>query len=241
MHNIGGPCGEATPEEEETYQPPPPRPEELEALHACSKIAETVVWSDVAVGMAEAAAIRDGTMLDRVISPAAAEPLLLAVVSSTALRYARDLGMSRTGANEESALHKFPFQPQTPACESCPFPQDQVISVCRQLGLPKAWALRQVPEFLQCHRLARKPKDFKSWLRRRFQARPLPLQRETSGEIATERDADSACQEAPGEVAMEKVADAENKEDALGHNASSLAADIQLSDAKSCSQEAAPV
>lgn len=239
MQEAGETCGEATPEEE-TYQPPPPRPEELEALDACSKIAEAVVWSDVAVGMAEAAAIRDGTMVDRVLSPAAAEPLLLAVVSSTALRYARDLGVSRTGTNEESALHKFPFQPQTPACDSCPLPQDQLVSVCKQLGFPKAWALRQVPEFLQCHRLAttRKPKDFKNWLRRRIQARPLPLQRETSREVATEKDADSACQEAPGEVAAEKVADAGNMEDALGAEASSLDADIQLSDAKPCSQEA---
>eukprot|EP00930_Biecheleria_cincta_P032653 TRINITY_DN22644_c0_g1_i1.p1 TRINITY_DN22644_c0_g1~~TRINITY_DN22644_c0_g1_i1.p1 ORF type:complete len:1534 (+),score=395.32 TRINITY_DN22644_c0_g1_i1:23-4624(+) len=231
LKKSADPCDEAR--KEETHQLPPPRPEELEALEACSKIAATVVWSDVAAGMAEAVAIRDGTMVDRVQSPAAGEPLLLAVLSHTTLRCAQDLGISRTSVNEESAVRKFTFHPHTPPCESSSLPQDQLIAVCKQLGLPKSWVQRHVYEFLQCHRspLSRTPKHFKAWLRRRIQARVLPLQRETSGELATEKEADSACQDTSVSMAIEQDADLARRE-AFGVVATEKDADPEVSSEK---------
>jgi len=132
---------------------------ELEALHACARIASLVAQSDAAAGWAEAAEEKAGTMPSEATgSPASAEPLLLACLSSEARKY-----VSREA-------RKVPLQLKAALPDPvCPIPADQISMLALQLMVPKAWLEQRVFDWIIATRgsaQTRNVKNFRTWAKR---------------------------------------------------------------------------
>eukprot|EP00933_Yihiella_yeosuensis_P038103 TRINITY_DN32067_c0_g1_i2.p1 TRINITY_DN32067_c0_g1~~TRINITY_DN32067_c0_g1_i2.p1 ORF type:complete len:1427 (-),score=416.49 TRINITY_DN32067_c0_g1_i2:162-4442(-) len=159
---------------------PPPTDEELEALEACANVTSLLALSDAAAGMAQAAAARDGTMIDDYsASPAAGAPLLLNSVCHAVCDYSQKLSASFRKANADATcsadldwLPGSAFQPRPPMPDPvCPVQFDQLLAMGTQMSLPKVWVMEQVTGWLQRYSNAttRVPKHFRRYLKGQVQ------------------------------------------------------------------------